>query len=79
MTMYVLIRAHKINRVWQEPGYEIDMPEQTGEWLVQQGVLQRKYPEAAPTPNAPPMKRGAPPRTSVAVTPSRWACCGRFK
>lgn len=73
MTMYVLLRRHKLNGVWQEPGHEVDLPAQTGDWLVTQGAMRPK--QTPPEPITPKLTKAA--RPVVAVVSPRWACCGR--
>lgn len=31
---YRLTKAHKLNGVVQQPGYEFEIPEQTGDWMI---------------------------------------------
>ena len=72
MNDYRLLQAHRINGVLQQPGYELPLPVQTGDWLVEQGVAERVPPEIVPQrPVSEPQRvEFEPPITR----PKR--CCG---
>jgi hypothetical protein len=74
MDDYRLLQRHKVNNVWQEPGYELSLPPQLGEWLVSQGVAERvttdpvtPIPRIADVVLRPPILAKAAPR---------FRCCG---
>lgn len=46
---YRLIVRHRINGQMRDPGYEVTLPQEHGDWLVAQGVM------AAGVATAPPM------------------------
>jgi hypothetical protein len=76
MPDYRLIQRHKVDNVWQEPGYELPLPQQLGDWLRDQGVAERIE---LPTVPIPPLPRivdvvPRPPVLARAVRPFK--CCG---
>jgi hypothetical protein len=78
-----LVQPHRINGVRQPVGYEIDLPDQLGEWLIAQGVAEATIAVSTGSAVAAPViaPPAAPQRRSVLrmlppAVPARFRCCG---
>lgn len=74
MPDYRLLAPHRINKEWRAVGETVSLPQQTGDWLVEQGKA--AHVDAIPAPAAP-LEPGAfvqsrPPRFDP---PPRFATC----
>ena len=82
---YRLLQRHKVNNVWQEPGVELALPQQLGDWLVGQGVVERVLSDVVPLPPfgdgndsvIPRANASAPiPHLQKINVAPRFKCCG---
>lgn len=83
--MYRLLKEHRINRVLQGVGTELELPEQLGGWFVEQNIAEEVKPPAAPIAEAAapvaavefpvPLADTSTAAPLAAPTP-RFRCCG---
>lgn len=73
---YRLLKPHRIDRELQPVGHEVEMPDQTGDWLVQQGVFERMTPLIAKNLSQATSKASPAPAPFRGTTHSRFSCCG---
>jgi hypothetical protein len=77
MRDYRLVQAHRINKVLQPVGAEVELPEQTGDWLVSQAIAVRVEQAVVPrAPSVPALLARAPRAQFVAPASPRFKCCG---
>lgn len=72
---YRLVKPHKIDRVLQPAGYEFEIGEQTGDWMVEQDYAEAVVSRDVPAVSHP---RAIARRQQPALLhppPKRW-CCG---
>jgi hypothetical protein len=73
---YRLLREHRINKILHPVGSEVSLPEQLGDWLVEQAVVERADNVAGAAKVVSVPRTNVKPAEKARLNLPRFKCCG---